>query len=233
MIAEYLGVTDVAAPRIHGLVPRHVHHPKHIGAALRCRREEAGPQRMAGEAFWIEADLPDVAFDQLRHGSVGQPPIQHPPTLAERSVNKDIRLIVHRIDRIVDAVAAGVMADAEVRARMDPLRTRRATLEAEIASLPPPPKIVALHPATVSHYLASIDKLAETLARRTVQGHEDVASALRTLIAAVIVHPAEHEPRIEVTGRLAELTGAPALFPQASLMAVVAGGGLEPPTSGL
>jgi DNA-binding transcriptional LysR family regulator len=38
---------------------------------------------------------------------------------------------------------------------------------------------------------------------------------LRELIASVIVHPAgKDEPRIEVTGRLAKLTGAPELFPQ-------------------
>jgi hypothetical protein len=54
--------------------------------------------------------------------------------------------------------------------------------------------------------------------------------ALRDLIAAVIVHPeAGSAPRIEVTGRLAQLTGLD-LFPQSK---AVAGGGLEPPTSGL
>ena len=51
--------------------------------------------------------------------------------------------------------------------------------------------------------------------RQVLAGDEEVWSALRELIVAVIVHPAEKdEPRIEVRGRLAQLTGAPELFPQ-------------------
>jgi hypothetical protein len=43
------------------------------------------------------------------------------------------------------------------------------------------------------------------------QTHEEVASALRELISAVVIHPAgKEEPKIEVTGRLAQLTSAPA-----------------------
>jgi len=51
----------------------------------------------------------------------------------------------------------------------------------------------------------------------------------------VIVHPAEkNEPRIEVRGRLAQLTGAPELFPQQEIpRTVVAGAGIEPATYGL
>jgi hypothetical protein len=43
------------------------------------------------------------------------------------------------------------------------------------------------------------------------------------LIAAIVIHPAgRDEPRIEVTGRLAKLTGTD-LFPQVSLTTAVAG----------
>jgi hypothetical protein len=56
-------------------------------------------------------------------------------------------------------------------------------------------------------------------------------------VAAVVVHPAgRDEPRIEVTGRLAQLSEAPELFPQqdiAARRALVAGSGIEPPTYGL
>jgi len=48
-----------------------------------------------------------------------------------------------------------------------------------------------------------------------------------------VIYPAgRHEPRIEVTGRLAKLTGAD-LFPQSSLTTAVAGAGIEPATYGL
>jgi len=58
---------------------------------------------------------------------------------------------------------------------------------------------------------------------------------LHELISAVIIHPAGNdEPKIEVMGRLAQLTGAPDLFPQQTLWpTVVAGAGIEPATYGL
>jgi hypothetical protein len=58
---------------------------------------------------------------------------------------------------------------------------------------------------------------------------------LHELISAVIIHPAgKDEPKIEVMGRLAQLTSAPDLFPQQTLWpTVVAGAGIEPATYGL
>jgi hypothetical protein len=58
-----------------------------------------------------------------------------------------------------------------------------------------------------------------------VEGDEEVASALRELISAVVIHPAgKDEPKIEVTGRLAQLTRAPDLFPQQTLWPTVVAG---------
>jgi hypothetical protein len=58
-----------------------------------------------------------------------------------------------------------------------------------------------------------------------VQGDEEVASALRELVLAVVIHPAGRDaPRIEVTGRLAKLTDAPDLFPQQTLGATAVAG---------
>jgi hypothetical protein len=49
---------------------------------------------------------------------------------------------------------------------------------------------------------------ADVLTRRAVDGREEIAGALRALVAAVVVHPAgRDEPRGEVTGPLAQLTG--------------------------
>jgi hypothetical protein len=47
-------------------------------------------------------------------------------------------------------------------------------------------------------------------------GDEEVAAGLRELIAAVVVSPVDGrtEPKIEVKGKLAQLTGVPELFPQ-------------------
>src|SRR5262249_2031463 len=67
--------------------------------------------------------------------------------------------------------------------------------------LPPPSRSDTL--------LGAIDDLATTLSRRLVEGDEAVASALRELISAVVIHPGgKDEPKIAATGRLAQLTSA-------------------------
>lgn len=139
------------------------------------------------------------------------------------------------IDRIVDGIARGTISDEEARKRLPEPRRRRDAARAELAALAPMPRVVELHPAAVARYLAAIDDLAATLSRRMVEGDDEVASALRELISAVVIHPAgKDEPKIEVTGRLAKLTGAPDLFPQQTLWpTVVAGAGIEPATYGL
>jgi hypothetical protein len=77
----------------------------------------------------------------------------------------------------------------------------------------------------VTRYLGAIEDLATTLSRRRVEGDEEVASALRELISAVVIHPAGKDvPKIEVTGRLAQLTSAPGLFAQQTLWPTVVAG---------
>ena len=94
-------------------------------------------------------------------------------------------------------------------------------------------RALELRPAAVARYLAAVEDLAGTLSRRMVDGGEEIAGALRELMAAVVIHPdGKHEPRIEVTGRLAQLT-ASNLFPTLSLNTAVAGAGIEPATYGL
>jgi site-specific DNA recombinase len=99
-----------------------------------------------------------------------------------------------------------------------------------------PDKMVALHPAAVAHYNATADDLPGTLARRDVRDDEAAATAIRDLVAAVIVRPAgRDESKLEVTDRLANPTDAPGLF-RAGLdcrSTLVAGSGIEPPTYGL
>jgi site-specific DNA recombinase len=151
------------------------------------------------------------------------------------ALERELAQVGRAIERIVEAIGDGTMANSEVRGRMAELRRRRDTAAADLAAVAPPPKIV-LHPAMVMRYLASVDDLAATLSRRIVDGGEEAATALRELVAAVVIHPtAQGEPRIEVTGRLAKLTGTD-LFPQevvSGAPTVVAGAGLEPATSGL
>src|SRR5215831_1401863 len=104
-------------------------------------------------------------------------------------------------------------------------RQRRDAANADLAAVAPATKVVEVQPAAVTRYLGAIDDLATTLSRRSVEGDEAVASALRELISAVVIHPGgKDEPKIAATGRLAQLTSAPDLFPQQTLWPTVVAG---------
>jgi site-specific DNA recombinase len=152
-------------------------------------------------------------------------------TVLERALAQAER----EIDRIVDGIARGTISDEEARKRLPEPRRRRDSARADLAALVPPVKVVELHPVAVARYLDAINDLAATLSGRIVEGDEELVCALRELVAAVVIHPAgRDEPKIEVTGRLAKLTGAPDLFPQQTIPpTVVAGAGIEPATYGL
>jgi site-specific DNA recombinase len=130
------------------------------------------------------------------------------------ALTRELAQVERAIGRVVDQVAAGTLAEADVRSRMTELRRRREAAATELAATAPAPT-VELHPAAIARYLAAVDDLAATLSRRLVAGDDQLAGALRELIASVVVHPTgPREPTIEVTGRLAKLTGAAELFPQ-------------------
>ena len=82
-----------------------------------------------------------------------------------------------------------------------------------IAAAEEPPRIVALHPAMVKRYLASIKCLEVTLADGVEHGGEAQA-ALRDLIRTVTIQPAPagEAPEIDVMGELTALIGG-AHFP--------------------
>ena len=125
---------------------------------------------------------------------------------AERTLAQATR----EIERVVAAIAQGTIGDDEARVILAPARDRKRQAEAELASLPVKETVVALHPKAVETYLDQVRDLAATLRRRTVEGGEDVAQALRDVVEAVDIHPQGREaPRIEVRGRLAALTGEP------------------------
>src|SRR5262249_31845991 len=129
----------------------------------------------------------------------------------------------------------GTISDEEARKRLPEPRRRRDSARVDLASMAPPVKLIEVHPAAVKRYLDAISDLAATLSRRIIEGDEEVVCALRELVVAVLVHPAgRDEPKIEVTGRLANLTGCPDLFPQQTIpTTAVAGAGIEPATYGL
>ena len=209
----------------------------HAGRRIYCGRRKEGGRCENGKTYPlapIEARVVAALKAQLEDPRAVQRYLEtyreERKRLARDSTSKRATLeralgqAKREIDRIVEAIAKGRITDAEVDARMPELRRRRDAAEAELAALPPPREVIELHPTAVARYLSAIEELAATLGRRMVDSGEEIAEPLRELIAAIVIHPqGKAEPRIEVTSGLAQLMGAPELFPAMSLNTAVAG----------
>ncbi len=128
--------------------------------------------------------------------------------------------IDRQILRLVDAIAEGAGA-ASLGAKIAALEIEQASLRQRLAAMAEP-DVVALHPATLSRYMAMLQDLSAEF----MGGEKTVALAmLRDLIEAIIVEPREAgEPAVfSIRGRLAAL-----LAP--SVGSLVPRGGIEPPT---
>lgn len=107
----------------------------------------------------------------------------------------------------------GLIEEDALERELPPLKAERDRLRAELAAAEESPRIVALHPATVKRYLASIERLEATIAEGEENGGEAKA-ALRELIRTVTIQPAPtgEVPEIDVLGELTALIGG-AHFP--------------------
>ncbi|MFC5423007.1 recombinase family protein [Bosea eneae] len=157
-------------------------------------------------------------------------------TVANRAqIERDLAAAEREHERVYRAYVKGLIEEEALERELPPLKAERDRLRAELAAAEEPPKVVALHPATVARYLAAIERLEATIADGEAQGGEAKA-ALRELIRTVTIHPAPagEQPAIDVLGELTSLIGGDhSLSAKASGGRMVAGEGLEPPTRGL
>jgi len=120
--------------------------------------------------------------------------------------------------RAIDLLIKGVLREEEGRARLDELKAQVVEAERELSSLEEAPQIIALHPATIESYIATVDRLAGVLSEHATAEDDrgTLVAAFRALVHSVTVHP--KAPRkgfqVEVKGKLASLIGGEA-FPQA------------------
>ncbi|QGM99858.1 recombinase family protein [Methylocystis parvus] len=139
--------------------------------------------------------------------------------------------------RAIDMLIKGVLREEEGRARLDELRGQVLEAERELSQVGETPQIIALHPATLDSYIATVDRLAAVLTEHAAAEDDrgSLVSTFRALVHGVTVHP--KAPRegfqVEVKGKLAALIGG-AAFPQAKYSGgrVVAEERLEPPRGG-
>lgn len=134
----------------------------------------------------------------------------HSETTSERSTTEaELKTVSGQIDKIVEAITAG-MFHASMKAKMDDLEARKATLASQLLSMSPQEPII-LHPALAEVYRVKISALAASLNDDATRS--EASELLRGLVSEVRLHPDESTPGshvIELYGELAailELTG--------------------------
>jgi site-specific DNA recombinase len=111
------------------------------------------------------------------------------------------------LDRLVDAIADGLITKEEAGQRMPNLRTAVETAKAALATAGEPPKVVTLHPKIVDQYLRDLDRLDAMIAADLSAGDDGLANALRAIVdrVSVIPAPARQAPEIRIEGHLETL----------------------------
>lgn len=142
---------------------------------------------------------------------------------ARSQLERDLTVAKRMLDRACDAVIDedDQALKARARLRVPEATARRDEALRALQTAQEPPVVVALHPAAVTSYLASVERLHEALTPdATAPDPESPAAALRELIEAVTVHRVDGKIELEVKGKLGALLG-PQAFPNSRF----AGGG--------
>jgi site-specific DNA recombinase len=136
--------------------------------------------------------------------------------------------IARELDRVLDAIVKTGADPTTFATRIKQLEAERGALAAELAALARSAPVIALHPASLKRYRADVERLAELLAGSD-EGAAELIAAVRALVARVTVHapPGARDLRVEIHGRLAELTGAPGLVAEGGIDG--SGGGTRTP----
>lgn len=130
-------------------------------------------------------------------------------TSARNSLERDLKKASAQIDKIVEAITAG-MFHASMKSKMDDLEARKAELTAKLAALPEQNPIV-LHPALAETYSKKVAALSDSLNHE--ESKAEASELLRGLVSEVRLYPDADAPNghvIELYGELAailELSG--------------------------
>ena len=159
--------------------------------------------------------------------------LNHRATLT--AAEREIERIEVRRKKLVQSIMDGVPA-SEVRDELTANAARREELKARLAAADAPPPL--LHPEMAELYRAKVSTLAQALERQETR--VEATEALRGLVDAIILTPADGELRIELKGNLAAMLSAatnakrsPETGDLSLQVEMVAGAGFEPATFGL
>ncbi len=171
---------------------------------------------------------------------------QRAADIAERApIEKRLAEIERAEARTLDAIERGVATTA-MEARMMEREVERQRLRAQLDAMEKPAPVVELHPAAVTSFADKIGRVHQALVSAAGVADQDAIDAelvasVRELVDRIEITPllARHGTPYDVTvkGRLTAFLKSPAgetaTQPPNLMGAMVAGGGIEPPTCGL
>ena len=153
------------------------------------------------------------------------------------AAEREIERIEARRKKLIEMVMEGV-SPSVVKDELNANAVRREQLETQLASTEEPPPL--LHPEIARIYRTKVTELAKALQQS--DSRSEAIEALRGLVDAIVLTPdqAGETLQIELKGNLAAMLGAtvqtkrsPESDDLSLQVAMVAGGGFEPPTFGL
>lgn len=110
------------------------------------------------------------------------------------------------IERVVNAYVKGLISEAEAQARLPDLRAESAAIEADLATIPEPPKVVTLKPALVARYKRDLEALDMAI-RENGHVSDEAKKVVRDIVSTVTVFPpgADGKPTVQIDGYLSNL----------------------------
>lgn len=121
------------------------------------------------------------------------------------ALERKIAVQQREIDRIVDAVAKGLMEAEEIGDRIKVAKIARNQLKEELAAVDPVDNVVTLHPAALKRFKDQMQELREALGGDFTSHDVRGAAALRSIVKSVTVFRDESRKggvRVEVQGHL-------------------------------
>lgn len=126
------------------------------------------------------------------------------------SLERRVSDLAGQMDRLMKAMARGVLPIEAVEAQYGPLKAEHERLSAELAEVAAAPG-VELHPQAVAQYQRSVENLADRLNDLDDRTDAEAIAAFRALVDRVVVHDKPGGGvEVEVIGHLSALIGAPA-----------------------
>src|SRR4029079_15858745 len=119
------------------------------------------------------------------------------------SAKREVERIGTRIKKLLDLMLDDEIAVDEGKTEIKALDARRKELQAQLESADDPPPL--LHPEMAALYRQKVTTLAQALER--LDTRTEAREALRGLIDAIVMTPAEGALRIELKGNLAAMLG--------------------------